>query len=165
MTIHPTVVTVRNGVVSYDDMQIDVGDNPINFSGRITLELESTDVRVSSTSGRISVKGTRIDEIWLNTISGYISLEGGVAPGGDVEVNTVSGRIDLTLPEKMNADYSLRSMTGSIDFEDYADDAGLGIKDISYRKNGHLEISFSVGDGRGSVEANTTSGSINLITE
>jgi len=37
LTIHPTTLLLQNGAVRYEDMQIDVGDNPINFSGSIGL--------------------------------------------------------------------------------------------------------------------------------
>jgi hypothetical protein len=37
LTVHPTNLVLQNGVVRYEDMQIDVGDNPINFSGSIGL--------------------------------------------------------------------------------------------------------------------------------
>ena len=32
LTIHPTKIALQNGVLRYDDMQIDVGNNPINFA-------------------------------------------------------------------------------------------------------------------------------------
>jgi hypothetical protein len=37
MTIHPTNLVLQNGVVRYEDMQIDVGNNPINFRGSVGL--------------------------------------------------------------------------------------------------------------------------------
>ena len=38
MRIHPTRFVLRNGFVQYDDMQIDIGDNPVNFEGVIGLD-------------------------------------------------------------------------------------------------------------------------------
>lgn len=38
MRIHPTRFVLRNGFVQYDDMQIDIGDNPVNFKGVIGLD-------------------------------------------------------------------------------------------------------------------------------
>lgn len=35
LVVRPTKIVLQNGVVRYDDMQIDVGDNPINFGGTI----------------------------------------------------------------------------------------------------------------------------------
>ena len=38
ITVRPTKFTVRDGLVRYDDMQMDVGDNPVNFKGVIGLD-------------------------------------------------------------------------------------------------------------------------------
>jgi hypothetical protein len=38
LTIHPTRFVLQKGVLQYDDMQVDVGDNPINFKGAIGLD-------------------------------------------------------------------------------------------------------------------------------
>ncbi len=38
VTIQPTKLTLRNGTLRYENMQIDVGDNPVNFSGAIGLD-------------------------------------------------------------------------------------------------------------------------------
>ena len=38
LTIHPTYFTLEKGFLKYDDMQIDVGNNPVNFSGVIGLD-------------------------------------------------------------------------------------------------------------------------------
>jgi hypothetical protein len=38
MTIHPTRFILRNGSLSYDDMQIDIGNTPIHFKGTIGIE-------------------------------------------------------------------------------------------------------------------------------
>lgn len=38
LTIRPTKIALQNGVMRYEDMQIDVGDNPINFGGAIGLD-------------------------------------------------------------------------------------------------------------------------------
>jgi len=38
LTVRPTVLTLQNGVLRYDDMQIEIGDNPVNFRGSIGLD-------------------------------------------------------------------------------------------------------------------------------
>lgn len=38
ITIHPTKFVLQNGFLQYDDMQIDIGDNPVNFEGVIGLD-------------------------------------------------------------------------------------------------------------------------------
>jgi len=37
-TIRPTRFVLQNGFLKYDDMQIDIGDNPVNFEGVIGLD-------------------------------------------------------------------------------------------------------------------------------
>ncbi|MGB2864445.1 MAG: hypothetical protein WBC05_14045 [Sedimentisphaerales bacterium] len=54
LTIHPTKLVLQKGVLRYDNMQIDVGDNPINFKGAIGLD-KSLDMTVTlpyTTAGR-----------------------------------------------------------------------------------------------------------------
>jgi len=59
LTIHPTKFTLQKGFLSYDNMQIDVGDNPINFKGVIGLD-KSMDMTVTlpyTTEGRTARTG------------------------------------------------------------------------------------------------------------
>jgi hypothetical protein len=37
MEIMPTDFTLQKGIVKYDDMQLNIGDNPVNFRGQIGL--------------------------------------------------------------------------------------------------------------------------------
>lgn len=39
ITLHPTKFALRNGILGYDDMQIDIGNNPVNFKGAIGLDM------------------------------------------------------------------------------------------------------------------------------
>jgi hypothetical protein len=38
MKIHPTRFVLQNGMLQYEDMQLDIGDNPVNFKGAIGLD-------------------------------------------------------------------------------------------------------------------------------
>jgi len=67
ITIHPTRFILQKGFLRYDDMQMDVGDNPFNFRGVIGLDksLNMTVTLPYTTAGRTArvdkeVKGTRI---------------------------------------------------------------------------------------------------------
>jgi len=54
ITIHPTRFVLRDGYLRYDNMQMDVGDNPVNFEGVIGLD-KSLDMKVTlpyTTEGR-----------------------------------------------------------------------------------------------------------------
>lgn len=47
MKVNPTRFTVRNGLLKYTDMQIDVGNNPINFGGTVGLKNKRLDMDVT----------------------------------------------------------------------------------------------------------------------
>jgi hypothetical protein len=46
ITIHPTEFTLKDGFLKYDDMQMDIGENPVNFKGVIGLD-KSLDMTVT----------------------------------------------------------------------------------------------------------------------
>ena len=64
LTVRPTNLVLENGAVRYEDMQIDVGDNPVNFRGSVNLNgaldltvvlpytLDGRTVRVGQEQGR-----------------------------------------------------------------------------------------------------------------
>jgi hypothetical protein len=59
ITIHPTRFVLQNGFLRYDDMQMDIGDNPVNFKGVIGLD-KSLDMTVTlpyTTRGRTARVG------------------------------------------------------------------------------------------------------------
>ena len=55
LTLHPTVLVLQKGVLRYDDMQIDIGQNPVNFRGSIGLDgtLNMTVVLPYTLTGRL----------------------------------------------------------------------------------------------------------------
>jgi len=63
ITIHPTKFFLQKGFLRYDDMRVDVGDNPVNFKGVIGLD-KSLDMMVTlpyTTSGRTARVGKEIE--------------------------------------------------------------------------------------------------------
>ncbi|MFC1766390.1 hypothetical protein ACFL6U_30470, partial [Planctomycetota bacterium] len=75
LAIRPTPFTVQNGKVHYENMQVDVGDNPINFSGTIGLDdtLDMTVILPYTWSGRTArvdqTSGDRIELPLTGTLS------------------------------------------------------------------------------------------------
>jgi hypothetical protein len=55
LTVHPTALVLQKGIVRYDDMQIDIGQNPVNFRGSIGLDetLNMTIVLPYTLEGRL----------------------------------------------------------------------------------------------------------------
>jgi hypothetical protein len=59
LTVHPTRLVLQKGVLRYDNMQIDVDNNPVNFKGAIGLD-KSLDMTVTlpyTTAGRTARVG------------------------------------------------------------------------------------------------------------
>jgi hypothetical protein len=68
ITIHPTRFVLSDGFLKYDDMQMDVGNNPANFSGTIGLDksLEMSVTLPYTTEGRtIRIGSTSTNRITL----------------------------------------------------------------------------------------------------
>jgi autotransporter translocation and assembly factor TamB len=63
ITIHPTRFILRNGFLKYDDMQMDVGDNPVNFRGVIGLDksLSMTVTLPYTTAGKTARVGKEVE--------------------------------------------------------------------------------------------------------
>lgn len=60
MTVHPTDFVLENNFLSYEDMQVDIDDNPLNFKGRIGLDKTlSMTVQLPWTTDFHSVKTDR----------------------------------------------------------------------------------------------------------
>ena len=75
MEIAPTLFTVSQGVVQYDDMPIIVGDNPVNFSGRIGLDdsLQMKVVLPYTKAGRTVRAGDATQDRWVVDLTGTIN--------------------------------------------------------------------------------------------
>jgi len=77
LTIRPTRIALENGIVRYDNMQIDIGDNPINFGGAVgpnekldmTVTLPWTVLGRTARIGREGRSGPRIDLPLTGTIT------------------------------------------------------------------------------------------------
>ncbi len=62
ITIHPTRFVLRDGYLRYDDMQMDIGDNPVNFKGVIGLDKSIEEMSVTlpyTTEGRTIRTGSQ----------------------------------------------------------------------------------------------------------
>jgi len=75
MTVGPTRFVVSKGVVQYEDMPVLVGDNPVNFAGRIGLDesLDMTVVLPYTRSGRTARAGDGAQDRWVVDLTGTIN--------------------------------------------------------------------------------------------
>ncbi|MGA1978957.1 MAG: hypothetical protein ABSG99_00105 [Sedimentisphaerales bacterium] len=68
ITIRPTRFILQNGFLRYDDMQMDIGDNPVNFSGVIGLDksLNMTVTLPYTTAGRTARVGKEVEGVRIS---------------------------------------------------------------------------------------------------
>jgi DUF4097 and DUF4098 domain-containing protein YvlB len=111
-----------------------------------------------SVSGAVTViSGTPVRELDLETVSGSVTFAGSLAPGGEIAIESFSGRVELALDPATAARFELETLSGSISV------ALPGVPDDIARSGrfGPSETAtFVTGNGNGSVEASTLSGSI-----
>jgi len=126
-----------------------------SVSGEVRLEGVSGDVEAGSVSGTITVRGDAVSRVDLETTSGDIRLDAGLAKDARVTAKTMSGTVNLVLPAATAADFEVTTFSGNI-----TNDFGPAAKNTSEYGPGK-ELSFSTGSG-GRVVAKSFSGSVHL---
>ncbi len=124
-------------------------------SGEVKLAGVTGDVEAGSVSGGISVTGEAVSRVDLETTSGDIRLDAGLAKDARVEAKTVSGTVEIRLPAATSADFEVSTFSGNIN-----NDFGPAAKRTSEYGPGR-ELSFSTGAGA-RVLAKSFSGNVNL---
>jgi len=126
-----------------------------SVSGGIKLSGVTGDVEAGSVSGDIVVKGDTVNRVDLETTSGDIRLDAGLAKDARVSAKTVSGEVELTLPAATAADFDVTTFSGAV-----TNEFGPPAKNTSEYGPGK-ELSFSTGSG-GRVLAKSFSGNVHL---
>lgn len=127
-------------------------------SGAVEAQAVAGDLRFHSVSGDLTVVGASGRSLQANSVSGHMVLD--LAPFADgvacdVRLATVSGEIALRLPHPGNARVEAGTTSGTVsnDFDELRVTGSWGTRRITGR----------LGDGRGTVKANTVSGPIALL--
>lgn len=126
-----------------------------SVSGAVKLNGVTGEVEAGSVSGDIVVRGDAVSRVDLETTSGDIRLDAGLAKDARVSAKTVSGTVELTLPAATAADFDVTTFSGTI-----TNDFGPAAKRTSEYGPGK-ELSFSTGAG-GRVLAKSFSGNVHL---
>ena len=125
------------------------------MSGAVALRGVKGSVEASSVSGEVTVAGDAVSRAELQTTSGDIRFDAGLAAGARLEAKTVSGTVDLRLPAATAADFDVTTFSGNI-----TNEFGPQARRASEYGPGK-ELSFSTGAG-GRIVAKSFSGSVHL---
>ena len=149
--------------------------NVESMDGRVTIEGKPAWLRVKTATGDIAVTGGS-EDAGLTTVSGTIRVAAGtyerlrvesvtgsaifggdLARGASLDVNTHSGAIELRVPRKLDADYDIATVAGSIENRLTSRPAVPG------REGRGQEIGFTTGNGGARVYVRSFKGSILLL--
>ncbi len=126
-----------------------------SVSGQVKLTGVTGDVEAGSVSGTISVAGDGVARLDLETTSGDIRVDAGLAKDARLDAKTVSGTVELRLPAATAADFDVTTFSGEI-----TNEFGPAAKRTSEYGPGR-ELSFSTGGG-GRIVAKSFSGNVHL---
>ena len=133
--------------VAGDRVLVDTGSGSVRAT-----DIRSESVEVDTGSGRITLLAVDAPDIVVDTGSGSVEVDL-LADVQRLEVDTGSGGVTLRVPADLGARIEADTGSGSIDVE-------VPINDGTRRRS-HLR--GAIGDGRGSIQVDTGSGSIRVL--
>lgn len=164
-TVNGEITSVNNnGRISLHTVNGEIEDT--GSQGRLSIEAvngsidtksSAEEISVSVVNGEADLELTNVQQLTMSSVNGSLEaqLKGSIAPR--VEVSTVSGDAELKLDKAVNAKFNLvANAGGSIKNELTSHKA----EKAKYGPRRSLE--FSTGQGEGSVEMSTVSGSLKL---
>jgi DUF4097 and DUF4098 domain-containing protein YvlB len=86
-----------------------------SVSGRIELESLGGEVDSQNVSGSIEIRSSNLDRVEAQTVSGNITIDGGIAEDGRVRATTTSGSVSLNLAGASAGRYDISTFSGRID--------------------------------------------------
>jgi len=128
-------------------IRLDTGSGEVTGNG-----LEAPSIVVDTGSGRVELDDVASSDVVIDTGSGSVAL-GMLTDVERLEVDTGSGSITVRLPASAGAEVEMDTGSGSLDLE-------LSLEVRTVRRD-HIE--GRLGDGRGTIELDTGSGTIRLL--
>jgi DUF4097 and DUF4098 domain-containing protein YvlB len=118
---------IRSDVVSQDlevksvsgDIELNGSGSPSRLrassvSGDLTLKKIAGEVEAKSVSGDVDVAMQAADDIRVSSVSGDISIQGGLTKEGELEADSVSGRVRAVAQAPSGYHYEAKSFSGRI---------------------------------------------------
>jgi DUF4097 and DUF4098 domain-containing protein YvlB len=130
-----------------------------SVSGTVNVNSKGRSLQCGTVSGRLEVVGAEPERVKLESVSGEMKYEGGLARTGQLKVESVSGSVELALPSSISADFDVTSFSGSIH-----SDLGTSPNVESEGAVGK-KAHFTMGAGEGSVSVETLSGGVRFLAK
>ena len=125
-------------------------------SGVITLRGSSSDAALSTVSGAIKVDGGNFERTKVETVTGNIAFSGMLDRSGTFDFDTHSGSIDIGIPDKVDADISVVTISGEIV------NKLSRSRPVSGKFGRGTELNIEIGGGGAKVSVRTFKGPVTL---
>lgn len=148
-----TAVKSVSGDVTLDGVRSDISARTV--SGDLETRQLAGSLSFSTVSGDLTVVDGSSDTVKAETVSGDVTLDVELEPGGRIDVSSVSGDVTVRMPGSTGMRVEFRTMSGSLD------SAFDGLS--SERKPGSSKLRGQVGTGDGRFTVKTVSGDVTLL--
>ena len=128
-------------------------------SGGISARDMAGAIDVQSVNGRLNVPGGSFSDVSMETVNGRIDFKSNLRDGGDLDIETVNGKVVVEFIGSLSAEIDVNTFTGGIN-----NCFGPKPQRTSQYAPG-WELSFTEGDGDGSVNISTLNGGVRLCKE
>ena len=148
-----TKVKSVSGDVTLDGLNADISAQTV--SGDLETRHLEGKLHFTTVSGDLTVVAGSTSRVKAETVSGDMTLDLDVPPGGRLDLTSVSGDVTLRLPESASLQVEAKTMSGSLD------SAFAGVTRDG--KPGRSTLRGNVGSGEGFLQAKTVSGDVTLL--
>jgi hypothetical protein len=148
-----TAVKSVSGDVTLDGVRSDISAQTV--SGDLETRQLAGRLSFTTVSGDLTVVEGASESVKAETVSGDLTLDMNLQPGGSIDCSSVSGDVTVRMPESAGVRVEVKSMSGSLD------SAFDGV--MSERKPGSVKMHGQVGSGDGRLMARTVSGDVTLL--
>lgn len=123
-----------------------------NRAGDVSLHAVSGNVKIRSAAGDIKATELAPTTANIETVSGDVMIDIAEPVTSDIVIRSVSGDVLLDLDRRSDCRVALSSVSGSVN-------TSLSLEDLAHSRE---RITGRMGQGTGSVEVSTVSGSVNV---
>lgn len=124
-------------------------------SGDLTFEGGGDNVRLTTVSGTIAVAVDSIERARCESVTGAITVRGGLARGASLALESHSGQIELIVPPATSADFDIDTFGGTID------NRLTRARPTELERRGR-SLAFTAGDGGAEVQIRNFKGAVIL---
>jgi DUF4097 and DUF4098 domain-containing protein YvlB len=141
------------------DVKVETVSGDVALGGRLNGQVhgETVSGKLSITSASINSAGECMRWLSIGTVSGDVTVRGGLADEGEIKAESVSGDIHLYLPKTLSARVSGESFSGTLRAP------GAKIRKEEFGPGSSFEQGY--GNGAGKVRMETFSGDAELVLE